>query len=391
MKRNPNVALLVETAREYGRQLLLGVAQYARLHGPWSFQMTPGDFEQATADFSAQQVDGIITRLVNKRIHRLVVEANVPTIVLGLRDWQVANELPLDCCAEHAGDSEQAAKLAAEHLLERHFRHYGFVGMGDRAWSTAREQGFRAAISEAGFETLVYPIPARKSDRVWDRERQRLADWIKQLPKPIGIMACNDDRGREVLDACRLAGVMTPEEVAVVGVDNDDLYCDLSVPPLSSVAWNGVTGGYETAALLDKMMRGETRGQKNLAIVVQPLHVVTRRSTDVIALDNRDVAESLAFIRANHAHGVNVDEVAAHVSLSRRNLEIAFRKEVGRTIHGEIQRVRFDHARRLLEETDYSVPKVAELAGYGAASYLIQVFRQRLGLTPQRYRATIRV
>ena len=180
-----------------------------------------------------------------------------------------------------------------------------------------------------------------------------------------------------------------PEQIAVVGVDNDELLCELADPPLSSVALNAEAGGYRVAALLDKMMRGRIRRKRSL--IVEPLHVVVRRSTDIVALADNDLAAALRFLHENAARPIGVDDVVRHVQLSRRTLEIRFQKLVGQTVHAEIQRVRLERAKQLLTETDLPIPKVAEATGYGSASYLGQVFRQALGTTPARFRRQIRM
>lgn len=384
----PKVALLVETARGYGRGLLRGIVRYARLHGPWSFYVTPGDFDQAVPKMQQWGGTGIIARIETPRIAKAILDTGLPTIALDLSPSQLAAGSPVAGLSEVASDSRQAAKMAADHLLQRGFTRFGFVGIPDRVWSARREEGFCEHIRAAGFEPLVYPMPRRHRDRDWQRELGALATWLTELPKPFGVMACNDDRGRQVLEACREAGILVPEQIAVVGVDNDELLCDLADPPLSSVSLNAEAGGYRVAALLDKMMRSRVRRKQTL--VVEPLHVVVRRSTDIIALDDSDVAAALRFLHENAAQPIGVDDVVRHVQLSRRTLEIRFQKIVGRTIHAEIQRVRLDRAKQLLTETDFPIPKVAEATGYGSASYLGQVFRQALGTTPARFRRQIR-
>ncbi len=384
----PKVALLVETARGYGRGLLRGIVRYARLHGPWSFYVTPGDFEQAVPKMKQWGGTGIIARIETPGIAKAILETGLPTIALDLSPSLLATENALAKVSEVASDSHQAAAMAAEHLLERGFTQFAFVGIPDRVWSERREKGFCQRIRESGFEPLVYPPPRRPRDRPWEREQGILAKWLSELPKPIGVMACNDDRGRQLLEACREAAILVPEQLAVIGVDNDELLCDLADPPLSSVTLNAETGGYRVAALLDKMMRGRVRRKQTL--VVEPLHVVVRRSTDIIAMDDRDVAAALSFLHENAARSIGVDDVVRHVHLSRRTLEIRFQKVVGRTVHAEIQRVRLERAKQLLAETDLPIPKIAEATGYGSASYLGQIFRQTLGTTPARFRRQIR-
>jgi len=384
MEPVPKVALLIETARGYGREILRGIVRYSRLHGPWSFYVTPGDFEQALPKMEQWGGTGIIARVETPKVADAILATGLPVIALDLSEQQLSPESPLAGLCEIISDSHHAARMAAEHLLERGFRDYAFVGVPGRIWSQRRQESFSQRLAESGFEPHVYQAPKRKRDREWGREQTIMADWLRTLPKPVGLMACNDDRGREILEACRAAGMQVPEEIAVVGVDNDALLCDLSDPPLSSVALNAERGGFEAAMLLDRLMRGEVEEREQ--IVVEPLHVVTRRSTDVIALHDREVAEALGFIRAAASRPIRVDHVVADLGLSRRTLEIRFQKALGRSIHAEIQRVHLERAKRLLLETDLPIPKVAEISGFTTASYFAQAFRREFDTTPARYR-----
>jgi LacI family transcriptional regulator len=384
MSDTPRVALLIETARGYGRQMLLGIVRYARLHGPWSFYVTPGDFEQALPKMRQWRGTGIIARIETPRIAEAVLDSGLPTIALDLSGRELEPGHPLSRLSEVASDSAGAARMAAEHLLERGFRHFAFVGVAGRVWSQRRETSFRRSITDAGFPVETYEPPCARRDRVWEREQPVLADWLRRLPKPVGLMACNDDRGREVLEACRAAELHVPEELAVVGVDNDELLCELADPPLSSVALNAEGVGYRAAALLDRMMRRRLRKPQRL--VAEALRVVTRRSTDIIAIDDTDIAEAIGFIRGHATELIRVEDVVQHVAISRRNLETRFRKLLGRTPHAELQRVRLQRAIRFLVETDLPIPKIAEAVGYTTPSYFIQVFRKEHGTTPARYR-----
>jgi LacI family transcriptional regulator len=380
----PKVALLIETARGYGRQMLLGIVRYARLHGPWSFYVTPGDFEQALPKMRQWGGTGIIARMETQKIAEAVLESRLPIIALDLSSRELEPGHPLSRLSEVASDSAGAARLAAEHLLERGFRHFAFVGVAGRVWSQRREAGFRRSISAAGFPVDTYQPPRASRDWVWEREQPILAEWLQRLPKPVGVMACNDDRGREVLEACRAAELHVPEELAVIGVDNDELLCELADPPLSSVVLNAEGVGYRAAALLDRMMRHRVRTAQRL--VAEPLRVVTRRSTDIIAINDPDIAEAVGFIHDHATQCIRVEDVVQHVAISRRNLETRFRRLLGRTPHAELQRIRRERAMRFLVETDLPIPKIAEAVGYTTPSYFIQVFRKEYGTTPARYR-----
>jgi LacI family transcriptional regulator, galactose operon repressor len=384
MRNIPKVALLVETARGFGRDLLHGIARYSRLHGPWSFHITPGDFKQAMPEMKQWGGTGIIARIPNDRVAEEVINANVPTIALGLSDEQMLPSSPLAQFSEISSDAIEVSRVAADHLLARRFSHYAYVGSDDRGWSLRREVAFQKYMAKHGFEVHVYSQPKLQRDRVWEREQEFLARWIGKLPTPIGLYACDDDRGREVLEACSFAGLHVPEDVAVIGVDNDEVFCELAFPPLTSIALNAEAAGYRAAALLDGMMRGRTREPRH--IVVESLGVVTRRSTEVVAVEDEDVVAALQFIHREQGRGISVDDVAEHAAMSRRNLETRFRETMGRTILEEMQLVRLERAKRLLVETTYPVSKVAELAGFGSAGYFIQFFQKQLGKTPRKYR-----
>jgi LacI family transcriptional regulator, galactose operon repressor len=387
MREIPKVALLVETSRGFGRELLHGVARYARLHGPWSFHITPGDFEQAVPKMKQWGGTGIIARIPNDRVAKAILEANVPTIALGLTDEQQRAGNPLSQLSELSSDPNEVARLATEHLLERQFRHFAYVGLEDRAWSQRRETAFCERLRGAGFDPHVYRQPARPRDRDWEKEQEIMAAWIRALPTPLGLFACNDDRGRQVLETCRVAGLHVPEDIAVLGVDNDEVFCELADPPLSSVALNAETAGYRAAELLDGMMAGRIRRPRR--IMVEAVGVVTRRSTEVIAVKDSDVATALEFIRREQGKEISVDRVADEVAMSRRSLEKRFRETIGRTILEEIQLVRLERAKRLLHDTSYPVSKVAEISGFGSTGYFIQFFQKRVGKTPRKYRVDL--
>jgi LacI family transcriptional regulator len=387
MRDVPKIALLVETSRGFGREFLLGMARYSRLHGPWSFHITPGDYKQVVPKMKQWGGTGIIARIADQRIAEAVVNAKVPTIAIGLTDEQMRPGSPLSKFSEISSDPVEVSRLAAEHLIERRLTRFAYVGAGDRGWSSRREKTFRAYLSKRGFEPYVYIQPKLRRDRVWEREQAFLARWMSQLPTPIGVFACDDDRGREVLEACKLAGLHVPEDVAVVGVDNDEVFCELSDPPLSSIALNAETAGYRAAALLDDMMHGRER--KPQRIVVEAIGVVTRRSTDIVAVDDGDIANALQFIRRQQGCNISVDRVADEVAMSRRSLEKRFRQAIGRTILEEIQLTRLERAKRLLLETSHPISKVAEIAGFGSAGYFIQFFQKQVGKTPRKYRVEL--
>jgi LacI family transcriptional regulator len=278
-------------------------------------------------------------------------------------------------------DNEEVARAAFEHLRQRGFKSFAFCGDERFQWSRERGFWFTKIAQQAGYEFLAFPA---SGSRGGESDDKRLLGWIRKLSKPCGLMACYDIRGWQVLEACRAAGVAVPDEVAVVGVDNDDLLCNLSEPALSSVALDPVLTGYEAAATLDRMMAGEVvePGIRR----IKPLGLVTRQSSDVLAISDLEVSQALRFIREHAVEGIKVEAILRTIPISRRVLESRFKRLLGHTPHDEILRVKLQRAKELLEETDLPLRVVAQRAGFNHVEYLSAVFKQHLGQAPSQYR-----
>ena len=372
----PHVALLIETSLASGRDILCGIGRYVREHGPWSIYHEPRSLEESVPRWLRNwDGDGIIARLQNTRIAQAVVSSGIPAVdVLGVVRRP---ELPL----AHV-DNGAIARLAAEHFLERGFRHFGYCGLEGINWSDERRDAFCAAVAGVGGERLVYTF--RVSRGTWEDEQDHLAAWVRSLPRPCAVMACNDPRGQKVLEACRRSSVHVPDELAVVGVDNDVPICSISDPPLSSVVPDHERVGYEAAKLLDRVRAGEV--EAGVAIYVPPAGLAARQSSDVMVLADREVADAIGFIREHACLGLGVDDVCRELALSRSTLQRRFRRLLGRTIHDEIVRVRLKRAQELLAQTDMPIAMIALRCGFGHQEYLGVVFRTRIGQTPASYR-----
>ena len=307
VRRRLQVALLIETSNSYARGLFDGVIAYVREHESWSIQLPEQRRGERPPDWLRRWTgDGIIARIENLEIAAAVKRTKRPVI-----DVSAARTLPDIPWVET--DDEAIARAAVEHLVERGFRRLAFCGDPRFNWSNWRCEHFRRLAAEAGCTTWVYPSRAAARRPVsWQREHEQLAAWIAGLPRPIGVMACYDIKGQHVLDVCRDIGVAVPEEVAVIGVDNDHLICELSSPPLSSVVPDTHRTGYIAAELLDQMMRGRKIATK--MHLVRPTGICTRRSTDVLAIEDPDVAAALRFIREYACDGIQVGEVLREVA-----------------------------------------------------------------------------
>lgn len=375
----PHVALMVETSQVYGRHILHGIIRYLRSHPPWSIFLELRELGAAPPSWLKDwRGQGIITRMTDPPLAELLRRKRIPAV--NLTDVHPGLGLPLI-----ESDQKAIARLAAEHLLERGFRQFAFCGFTDHSWSGERLDGFRDAVSQAKAICHVYESPwGGPRAHPWEREQARIGEWLRGLLRPVGVFACNDLRGQHVLDACQRAGLSVPEEVAVIGVDDDQLLCELCDPPLSSVVPNPERIGYEAAALLDRLMAGENLSQMHW--LIEPLGVTTRQSTDVLAIDDPDIAQAVRYIRENACRGAGVGDVLAQVPLSRTILERRFRKYLGRSPQAEIRAVQLKRVKQLLAETDLRLERIADLAGYEHPEYLSVVFKRETGQTPGQYR-----
>ena len=383
MAGRPRVAVIVETSVVYGRRIHLGIARYVRSHRPWSMFLDQGELGAPPPVWIARRRwDGIISRPTDHRLADLFRGMGVP--VVDLNDLHDDLGLP----RIHSDDAA-IGRLAAQHLLDRGFRHFAFCGFAGESWATGRRAGCVAAAAAAGCPCAVHETDWRgPRAQDWDEEQDQIAAWLARLPRPLGVVACNDLRGQHVLDACGRAGLSVPEEVAVIGVDDDEFLCELSDPPLSTVVPAAERIGFEAAELLDRLMGGAEppAGARR----VEPVGVVTRQSTDVLAIPDADVAAALRYIRERACDGAQVADILRHVPISRSLLERRFRKYLGRSPQQEIRQVQIKRAKQLLAETDLPLRKIADLAGFEHDEYLCVVFKRLTGLSPGRYRTATR-
>ncbi len=380
MSRSPHVALLIETSRAYGRSILQGIVRYLHRSGPWSIYIQPHGLESPPPRWlKGWHGDGILARINDRKMARAIRQTGLPAVDLRF------NVPDLDLPAVGI-DNRVVVRLAYQHLSDCGFHHVAFCGLprGRSIWMDLRGELFRDLARADGRPCHVFESPARTAAVTWEEEQEAIAAWVARLPRPVGVMACNDDRGQQFLDACRRVNALVPEEVAVIGVDNDEILCSLSSPPLTSVDINTVQVGVEAAALLDRLMAGARPTPEPLLLA--PRAVVPRESTDVLATDDRELAAAIRFIRDHACGGLRVKELVRKTGLPRRSLERRMEKLVGRSPKEEITRVQIERAKRLLTETDLSAAEVAEKCGYSQPKYFSQVFHAKVGLPPGAYR-----
>ncbi len=385
MTRKHHIALLIEPSTSYGRGILRGVARFARGRRDWAFEFehAAGSAEMLRHFRSLAGIDGVIARRLSEGLLEQIARDDVPAVRVGA-------ETPEDDLPLAASDNHAIGRLAAEHLLELGFRHLGGVGFPSRPYSVRRMAGCAEVAAARGANWSEY----RGDPGAWGGagvagRTQLLAPWIESLPTPIGLVACNDEAGRYVLEACRAVGRRAGEEVGVVGVDNDEVLCELSNPPLASVELGAERIGYAAAGMLAALLAG--RQPKDRRVRVEPVGVVARASAETIVVADELVRDALRFIRQRATDGIGVEDVIAELGVSRRWLEVRFRRATGGSPAAEIRRVRIERAKRLLAETDVRIPEVAGAAGFHDAKLLIGVFRRTVGTTPTAYRKRFRL
>jgi LacI family transcriptional regulator len=360
--------------------MLKGIAHYERTHQLWTaFHDDQARVETEPYWLRSKQWDGVISRHTTPALVQVCTELKIPLV--DLNDVEIYPGIP-----KIRPDNVGLGHLGAEHFLERGHQHFGFTGFANDGWSCERRDGFLEALRLAGRKCNVYDVnyPGDLTP-IWDVEQiASLEGWLKRLPKPVAVMACNDMRAQQIITAAQSSGILVPEEVAVLGVNNDPIRCELAYPPLSSVVPNAFQSGYHAAEVLAELLAG--RKPKNYDQRIEPVGVVTRPSSDVLAIDDRNVATALSFIRERACQGITVDQVMRHAFASRSQLEKKFRHYLGRSPQAEIRRVQVAKIRQLLFETDFPLKKIAELTGFEHVEYMCVLFKRLAGDSPGIYR-----
>ncbi len=390
MSEIKKVVLLIEVENEYGRGLLSGIAKYSQLYQPWTFyRLTPFHYEEFPfrRKFVGKKVfdhiyswepQGIISH-VTWDIAEKLLDMGIPIInAMQTRRKKVVRLHTI------SSDYELTGRIAAEHFIGRGFRNYAYCGIADVLWAQERGKSFAKYARSAGFDVHFYPSPKSQQKQNWKYEQGLMAQWLGSLPKPLALLACNDQRAEQILEASKIAGIQIPTQLAVLGVDNDEFICELANPPLSSIAMDSGNAGFQAASLLNRLMKGHSIDAQT--ILVSPTHVVDRSSTDSLAVEDQDVERALRFIYQHCRKNIDVESVAANAMLSRRTLERRFKKSLGRSIQQEIRRVRVDIIAKMLLNTNLSISQIAICLNYPGIDHIARYFRQEKGISPKAYR-----
>ncbi len=378
-RKVPRVALLVETTRTYTREVLGGVKRFIAAHGPWSTFLELRALDSAPPAWLRDwDGDGILTRTFTQEMADLISRTGLPAVEL--RATNLKGERPFV-----GMDNASIGRSVAEHFFERGYRQFAAYSLRTERFFIERVQNFVRSVESYGCRCFELPETLSDSAADWEKSQDTLINWLSLLPKPVGIFAANDQLGVRLLDACQRAGVAVPEEVAVVGAENEETLCSFATPALTSVRFDGQTVGYKAAELLERLMSGKS--VKLRETLIPPKGIIVRASSDELVINDRLVANAVRLIREDANKGLNVDNLCQRLNVSRSTLDRRMKSALNRSPKEEISRIRFREVERLLIETDLTMETIAELTGFTHSHYLQAAFRQIYGETPGRFRS----
>ena len=375
--------LLTDFTEAFAHNLLRGILEYSKGREPWVVCRMPPSYKQSygipgVLEWAKKwQADAIIAQFNDNDEVELFRENGIVALA---QDFQSRFSVIPNITSRY----ELTGQMAADFFLQKGFRNFAFYGYKDVVWSEERYMGFRNRIMEKGLGDNFFEYKNQPLENLWYYESEPLADWIKSLPHPVALMACDDTRGNKIMEMCQVLGINIPEEIAVLGVDNDEIICNLSEPPLSSVSLNIVKGGYEAARLIERLIHNEATSCED--VIIQPITIVNRLSTDIYATDNPAILAALKYIHQNLANKINVEDIVKQVPLSRRLLEIRFRQVTGQSIYQYISDLRMERFSQLLLASTEPIADLAMQVGLADSKNLARQFKLWKGCTPVEYR-----
>lgn len=375
------ILLLTDFSSGYSRNLLKGIVRYSKEVGNWSFQRMPLYYrmlygENGVVEWAKKwQADAIIAQLTDVNIE-LLNDLNIPIIVQNYRDRNKA-------VSNLTGDYFNTGVMAAKFFLNRGYRNFAFYGFKGAIWSRERADGYSHEIEKQGYKLAILEND-NKDREEWSYNHTVLGNWLQSLPKPVALFACDDHFALQISETCNVYNINVPDDIAILGVDNDDLLCNISDPPLSSIVLDVENGGYNAGKLLHQLITKEITEPFN--IVVNPLIIERRKSTEKYAVWDKNIRTILNYIEKNYANHLSVEELVKQVPLSRRVLEKKFKEETGESLYQYIQNYRIDQFTRLLITTDYSLFEAALQSGFENYKNVSRIFRKYKSLSPAEYR-----
>lgn len=375
--RGKNILLFSEPSRVYDRHFLRGVVRYASCQEHWNFHGDILDDGKTIAVPTNVKFDGVLTREFSRLHLASLYRLNLPIIVYQASEKPVKdNEIRVLTAHREIG------RMAAQYFTRLGFQNFAYLGSPTAHWNSERSGGFKEMIREKKIFFFRHPEPCGKYN--WDAGAALAKKWLNELPKPVAVLAGNDHWGRFAVNLCLEENIQVPQQVSILGVDDDSLICDFCYKSLSSIRLNVSHAGYKAAEQLHRLIRGKPA--KEQVIPVSPLMVVERQSTGCFSSGDPHVARAAEFMARNFSNSVNVDEISRISGLSRRALEQRFKETTGETLAGALRRIRAEHACKLLLQTEMAVYEIAQKLAYDDEKHFSRYFKKETGLTPSAYR-----
>ena len=375
------ILLLIDYSSEFSRKLLRGLVQYSQEHGPWIFYRLPSYYKvlygkQGVIEWVKEKKPDAIIAQWDLEGSNLLKNLNIPII---LQNYKKRSDYFFNLTGDYIG----TGRMAAQFFIERKFKNFAFYGNKGVVWSRERAEGYMQEIQEVGGNYFYFESD-RLNENEWGNNHIKLDEWLTSLPKPVALFACDDRFALEVSEICKINGINIPHEISLLGVDNDELICNLSDPPISSVVLEVEKGGYSAGRLIHQQIKE----QKNIPfnIVIDPVRIEERKSTDRYNIDNKHILTIVRHIEENFNSNLSIEALTQLVPLSRRNLEIKFKNELGTSIYQFLLKCRVDHLAKLLVNTDRLLFDIALECGFNDSKNISRVFKKMKGLSPAEYR-----
>lgn len=375
--------IISDFTESFPHRLLKGIVSYSRNTKPWDIMRMPPEYKKMLG------IEGVVKLIKDNGGDAVIGQFDENEDVSlfaknGIVAFAQDYKKRFSCIPNITGDYYAQGRMAARFYLERGFKNFGFFGFKDVCWSDERFEGFRREIEAAGYGDSLFSYTMQNIDQLWFYEKNQLDAWLHAIPKPIGIMACDDNQGSHLLAACNIKGIKVPTDVSVIGVDNDETLCSLVVTPLSSIQIDIEDGGYRLAQMIEKRVMTPDLPPED--VVLHPVKIVGRLSTAAYATNDTQIQKAVQFIHQNYTKKISVKDVMGEVALSRRLLERRFKEVTGHTLYQHISDLRIKRFAELLVDTDEQIIGIALSLGESDTKSISRRFKQIFGCSPSEYR-----
>lgn len=375
------ILVLFDSSAEFSRRFLKGLIRYSMDYGPWSFYRLPAYYRTLYGDagilerIREWEIDAVIAQWENEDVSFLE-QLDIPVFLQTYRDPDVM-------CSKISGDYKKVGAMAADFFVRKRFRNFAFYGHNSSFWSKKRAEGFREEVEKNGGNFFYFESePLNETE--WSGSHAGLDDWLRALPKPVGLLACDDGYALQISEMCKVNNIDIPNELSLLGVDNDELICNLSYPSISSVVTDDKNGGYTAGKMLHRQIQSKTNNIFNISI--NPVRIELRQSTEKYNVSNKAILDAVNYIDANFMSDLSIEELTGVVPLSRRNLEIKFKEEMGTSIYRFILDNKVGYISHQLLVTNKSPLEIALEVGYKDVRNIYRLFKKSTGYTPIDFR-----